>query len=154
MSRYMTKQLSASGLELIIKFEDLILKPYKDPNGMLAVGYGNTYYENGIKVTKKDPIITPERARELLLFTLSTYEKYINSAIRSDINQNQYDALVSLCYDIGVNNLRNSKLMKTLNRDQNDPTLVTEFMRFSRLNNYASARQVYRRQLEHQLYFS
>lgn len=150
----MDKTISKTGLELIIKFEDLILKPYKSPNGMIAIGYGNTYYENGVKVTKQDQQITPQRAEELLRFTLSTYEKYINTACRNDINQNQFDALVSICYDIGITNFRNSKLMIRLNKDPNDPQIITEFNKWNKLNNYIAARQTYRRQLEYKLYNS
>lgn len=150
----MNKTISESGLELIIKFEDLILKPYKDPNGMIAIGYGNTYYDDDTQVTKKDPAISPERAVELLKFTLKTYEKYVNTACRDDINQNQFDALVSLCYDIGINNFRNSKLLLLMNKNPNDPQLINEFNKLNKANSYVAARQTYRRQLEHQLYFS
>lgn len=145
---------SANGIKLMIDFEDLILKPYKDPNGMIAIGFGNTYYENGIQVTKKDPSIDFNRAIELFRFTLIPYEKYINTACTKDINQNQFDALVSICYDIGINNFRYSKLMVKVNKNLIDPDIEKEFMKWSKLNNWKIARQVYRRQLESQLYFS
>lgn len=150
----MNKTISETGLELMIKFEDLILKPYKSPNGMIAIGYGNTYYEDGTQVTKKDPSITPQRAEELFRFTLSTYEKYINTACVDNISQNQFDALVSTCYDIGINNFRGSKLMIRLNKDPNDPQIINEFNKWNKMNNYTAARQTYRRQLEYKLYIS
>ena len=150
----MDKIISANGIKLMLNFEDLIYKPYKDPNGMIAIGYGNTYYEDGIQVTKKDPAITFDRAIELFRFTLKYYEKYINTACRKDINQNQFDALVSICYDMGINSFRYSKLMPRVNKNPNDPEIDKEFMKWNKLNNYVVARQTYRRQLEKQLYFS
>jgi lysozyme len=47
-------------------FEGLYLRPYIDPVGIPTVGYGATFYEDGVRVTLKDPPITRERAEELL----------------------------------------------------------------------------------------
>jgi lysozyme len=148
------KTISDKGLELIIKFEDFIKFPYKDPNGYRAIGYGNTYWEDGTVIPHKKITITQERAVELLKMTLKHYEKYVNTAATPLLNQNQFDALVSFCYDEGVQALRHSRLLKRVNKDKFDPEIVKEFYKFQKINNYKHAKKTLRRQMEIDLYFS
>ena len=98
-------KLSQRGLELIKSFEGLSLVPYVCAGGINTIGYGNTYYTNGKKVSLQDPKITALQAEELLRNSLSTYEKAVDSFCRDDISQSQFDALVSFCYNLGAGNL-------------------------------------------------
>jgi lysozyme len=68
-------KIGQKGLDLIKSFEGLYLKPYLCPANVPTIGYGNTFYENGNKVTLKDPIITEARAIELLMSELGMYEQ-------------------------------------------------------------------------------
>ncbi len=148
------KTISDKGLELMLKFEDFIKFPYKDPNGYVAVGYGQTFWEDGTKIKRIKITIPQERALELFKTHLKFYEKYVNTACHQLINQNQFDALVSFAYDEGIQALRHSKLLRRLNRDRFDPEIVTEFYKFQKINNYKHAKKTLRRQLEIDLYFS
>ena len=111
-------KISEKGLNLIKEFEGLRLKPYKDAVGIPTIGYGNTYYEDGRKVSLSDPAITEERATELLKMVVKRYEDAINRYVQVPITQNQFDALVSFAYNVGNENVRKSTLMKLLNRKQ------------------------------------
>ena len=106
---------SQKGLDLIKRFEGLELKPYKCPAGIPTIGYGNTYYPSGSKVKLTDPVITKEKAEELLKFLLGSYEKSVDSFCRDDISQNQFDALVDFAYNAGTKALLTSKLLIKLN---------------------------------------
>ena len=110
----MTKilHLSQRGLDLIKQFEGLKLKPYLCPANIPTIGYGNTYYPSGAKVKIIDPSITAQKAEELLKFLLESYEKDVDSFCRDDINQNQFDALVSFAYNCGPRSLKSSTLLK------------------------------------------
>jgi len=121
------------GLKLIHSFESCILKPYKCPSGIPTIGWGNTFYENGVKVTLKDLPISQDRANQLFLCVLTDFEKHVDSYCRDDINQNQFDALMSFAYNCGVYNLKNSTLLKKVNKDPNDPTIRDEFAKCSSL---------------------
>jgi len=55
-------KISQGGIDLIKKFEGLKLKPYLCSAGVPTIGYGNTFYETGKKVTLNDPAITEKRA--------------------------------------------------------------------------------------------
>ena len=109
-------KISSKGLELIKEFEGLSLKPYLDVVNIPTIGWGNTFYEDGTKVTLKDQPVTKERANELL-------EKIVNKdfadkifpLIKVKVTQNQFDAMVSLAYNIGTGSFLKSTLLKKVN---------------------------------------
>jgi lysozyme len=145
---------SQKGLELIKRFEGLKLKPYNCPASIATIGYGNTYYPSGAKVKLTDPAITKEKAEELLKFLLTSYEKGVDSFCRDDINQNQFDALTSFAYNVGVGNLQKSTLIKKVNKNPNDPTIRAEFMKWNKGGGKVLLGLTRRRQAEADLYFS
>jgi lysozyme len=147
-------KLSQKGLELIKSFEGLSLVPYVCAGGINTIGYGNTYYSNGKKVTLKDPKITPQQAEELLKNSLSTYEKAVDSFCRDDISQHQFDALVSFCYNLGAGNLQKSTLIKKVNANPIDVTIADEFLKWNKANGTVLKGLTKRRQAEADLYFS
>ncbi|WP_343679985.1 lysozyme [Chryseobacterium arthrosphaerae] len=92
---------SQKGIDLILSFEGFSAKPYLDSAGIPTIGYGNTYYPGGKKVTMKDPAITREKGVELFAAVLPTYEKIVNAKVKIPLTQNQFDALVSHTYNTG-----------------------------------------------------
>lgn len=106
------------GIELIKKFEGCELKAYVCPAGVVTIGYGNTFYENKAPIKMGD-VITKERAEQLLMKLLPKYEATVNRNIKRPLTQNQYDALVSFCWNCGSS----ETLFKMVN--SNDPNTVT-----------------------------
>lgn len=147
-------KLSQKGLELIKQFEGLSLTPYVCAGGINTIGYGNTYYTNGKKVTLQDKPITKQQAEELLKFSLSTYEKAVDSFCRDDISQSQFDALVSFAYNLGTGALQKSTLIKKVNANPKDVTIADEFMKWNKANGKVLVGLTKRRQAEANLYFS
>ena len=147
-------KISKKGLDLIKKFEGLKLKPYLCSAGVPTIGYGNTLYENGKKVSLKDTIITEQRATELLSNSLQNLEQHVDSFCRDDINQNQFDALVSFAFNLGPYNLKSSTLLKKVNKNPNDPNIRDEFMRWTKAGGKVLKGLVERRKCEADLYFS
>jgi lysozyme len=147
-------KLSQKGLELIKQFEGLSLTPYVCDGGINTIGYGNTYYTNGKKVTLKDKPLTLQQAEELLKFSLTTYEKAVDSFCRDDISQGNFDALVSFAYNLGTGALQKSTLIKKVNANPKDPTIKAEFMKWNKANGKVLAGLTKRRQAEANLYFS
>ncbi|BEV03789.1 lysozyme [Chryseobacterium gambrini] len=92
---------SPKGIQLILSFEGFSAKPYLDSAGIPTIGYGNTYYPGGKKVTMKDLSITKEKGAELFASVLPTYEKIVLGKIKIQLTQNQFDALVSHTYNTG-----------------------------------------------------
>lgn len=123
-------KIGTKGIDLIKTYEGFRSKPYICPAGVPTIGYGSTYYSNGNKVTLKDNPITEQQATTMLYDLLETYEKSVDSFVRDDINQNQFDALVSFAYNAGLGNLKSSTLLKKINKDINDPSIRNEFMKW------------------------
>lgn len=147
-------KLSQKGLDLIKQFEGLKLTPYVCSGGINTIGYGNTYYMNGNKVKLTDPPITKQQAEELLKMSVISYEKAVDSFCRDDISQNQFDALVSFAYNVGVGNLQKSTLIKKVNINPKDATIRNEFMKWNKAAGRVLAGLTRRRQAEANLYFS
>ena len=147
-------KISSKGLELIKKYEGLKLKPYLCPAKVPTVGFGSTYYEDGTKVKLTDLPITQERATELLKALLHSYELAVDSYCVDTINQNQFDALVSLTYNIGAGNLKRSTLLKRLNVNIKDPSIADCFMLWNKSNGSVLVGLTKRRQEEANLYFT
>lgn len=101
---------SQIGIDLIKSFEGCVLKAYKCPAGVWTIGYGHTA---GVK---EGDIISKKQAEELLKQDLKQFETYVNNLVTVELNQYQFDALVSFCYNIGPGNLKSSTLLKLLNK--------------------------------------
>ena len=142
-----------AGIEMIKTFEGFRSAPYKCSAGVPTIGYGATFYPGGKKVTMTDPSITEEKAVELLANMLVSFEKYVDSYCRDDINQNQFDALVSFAYNLGPANLKSSTLLKKVNANPEDETITAEFMKWVKAGGKTLKGLVRRREAEANLYF-
>ena len=142
------KTMSKNGLKFLMDNEGVILKPYLDTKGIPTIGVGNTYYEDGTKVKMTDTAITMARAMELFKYVLKNYELTVYSNTRDDINQNQFDSLTSLCYNIGETNFKNSTLVKRINARASDQIIKNAFMMWNKPPEIIG-----RRKRECELYF-
>lgn len=147
-------KISEQGLELIKGFEKFVSKPYIDAVGIPTIGYGVTYYLDGRKVTMKDAVITEQQA-SLLLEAL--FEKDFAKYIPKNINQNQFDALASLIYNIGVGAFTKSTLYKKALANPNDKSIEQEFWKWNKGTVNGKKIELkgltIRRKKESQLYF-
>ena len=104
---------SVSGVELIKEFEGFRTMPYKDIVGQWTVGYGHLLIP-GDGCALGSPI-TMGQATSILVNDLYKAEQAINQAVKVSLTQNQFDALVSFTFNLGVNALGTSTLLKLLN---------------------------------------
>lgn len=124
--------MSPEGLQFLMNNEGVVLKPYLDSVGIPTIGVGNTFYEDGTRVKMTDPPITEKRAMELFRWVLKQYELTVYSMTRDDITQNQFDALVSLCYNIGQNGFKKSTLVKRINARASNQSIYNAFMMWNK----------------------
>ena len=110
--------ISPSGIDLICSFEGKRLTAYDDGVGVWTIGFGTTVYPNGIKVMKGDTC-TEAQAKAYMAHDLKKFETAVNNAVTVPLSQNQFDALVSLAYNIGTNAFSKSTLVKKLNANDN-----------------------------------
>ena len=101
--------ISQEGLSLIKKFEGCEYNAYKCAAGVWTIGYGHTA---GVK---EGDLVTQQEADKILEEDMKEYEGYINDYVTVDLNQNQFDSLVSWVFNLGPNNLKSSSMLKVLN---------------------------------------
>lgn len=140
-------------IDIIKKFEGCKLSAYKCQAGIWTIGWGNTYYENGSKV-QPDDTITQARAEALLLLTVTKFWKEVKKVVKSPVNDNQFAALVSFAYNLGIGALNKSTLLKLVNANPNDKQIANEFMKWVNAGGKPSNGLINRRRAELHLYFS
>lgn len=147
-------KLDNKGYLLITKFEGLKLKPYLCSAKVPTIGYGNTYYPNGKRVTLLDKEITKEYAFEIFKELADRFAKRVDALVTKDLTQNQFNSLVSLCYNIGTGNFASSTLLKKVNINPKDLTIRNEFLRWNKANKIVINGLTNRRNEEANTYFS
>ena len=109
-------KINGFGLDIIKRHEGLRLSPYLCPASVPTIGYGTIRYPDGTPVALTDPDITDERASALLDHEVRGTEYAISVMTSVPITENQFSALVSFAYNVGVGATRCSTLMRKLNR--------------------------------------
>lgn len=139
-------------IDLIKKWEGCRLTAYLCSAGVATIGWGSTLYLNGTKVKLGDKV-TQKEADDLFLITLKQYEDAVDRLVTSKINSNQRAALISFCYNLGINALRNSTLLKKVNSNPNNLSIKDEFMKWVKASGKVIQGLVNRRNDEQKLYF-
>lgn len=101
-----------TGVKIHEGFRDTAYIPV--PGDVPTLGYGSTTHEDGSKV-KLGEKITREEADKLLRNKVSGFEKALKGCVKVPLSQNEYDAYVSLEYNIGSTAFCGSTLVKKLN---------------------------------------
>lgn len=122
-------QLDLTGRKFIQSEEGLRLKAYLCSAGVPTIGYGNTYYPDGRKVKIGDTI-TREDAEHLFTAVASNFEKAVTAYVKVKLTQNQFNALVSLSFNIGIAAFKGSTLLKRLNAGSPAAEITAEFLKW------------------------
>ena len=145
-------RVSKQGIDLIAKWEGFRAKPYNCPAGVPTIGYGNTTYLDGTKVTLQDPEISECEARNLLELTANKFGQQVDERVGQSLTQHQFDALVSFAYNVGIGAFSRSTLLKKVNANPCDASIEKEFKRWTRSNGKVLKGLVKRRAEEANLY--
>ncbi|WP_435018511.1 lysozyme [Tundrisphaera sp. TA3] len=135
-----------AGLALIKRFEGFRSRPYKCPAGVWTIGYGHTR-----GVTARTPPATMEQAEEFLRLDLADSERIVGNFTRAVLNENEFSALASLCFNIGSGNYLKSTLLAKLNGGDRIGA-ANEFPRWNRSNGAILPGLVSRRAAERELF--
>ena len=137
--------ISNKGLNLIKHFESLQLKAYKCSANVWTIGYGHT------KNVKEGDRISEDQANYFLMQDLYSVERAIIRHVKTEINQNQFDALCSLIFNIGITAFKDSTLLNKLNNNDFNGA-SNEFKRWNRVNGIVMRGLIRRRQAEEDLF--
>lgn len=102
------------GIKLLKSFEGWRSKAYRDSVGVWTIGYGHTSMAGPPKVTSS-MTITKAQGEAILKKDLKKYEKAVNDYVRVQLTQEQFDALVSFCYNVGPGNFKKSSVLRYVN---------------------------------------
>ena len=147
-------KLNSSGYLLITEFEGFSAKPYLCSAKIPTIGYGSTYYSDGKRVTMLDKEITKHQALEIFKTIADRFASKVSKLVTSPLNQNQFNALVSLAYNIGTGNFASSTILKKVNKNHNDTSIALEFKKWNKVNKKEVAGLTRRRINEANIYFS
>lgn len=132
-------------INIIKKFEGCKLKAYKCPAGIWTCGWGNTINVN------ENTIYTQDEADKILIDTVNDFANKVKSYIKKDINNNQLCACVSLAYNIGLGNFKNSTLLRKINEGDFQEASKA-FMSWIFINKKESQGLINRRKAEQELF--
>lgn len=149
-------EISNDGLDLLKRFEGLSLKAYaatadEKARGIWTIGYGSTYWPDGRPVKATDKLRDEKEAVELLRATVQKYADTVDSVVKVHLTQNQFDALVSLCYNIGQSAFENSTLVRKLNATDIKP-VADQILVWNKQSGKVLKGLVNRRKVEHELF--
>lgn len=139
--------ISQQGLDFIKKFEGFSPLPYICAAGKETIGYGHV-----IKQGEQFPCgVTEQQAEEILLEDVAEAEQCIFDCVEVDLMPFQFDALVSLVFNIGTNAFRKSTLLRMLNSEQYEEA-GNQFLRWVYSNEKKIYGLVKRREKEKKLF--
>lgn len=110
-------QTSDNGRRLIASREGLRLHAYRDSAGIWTIGYGHSSAAGPPKVTA-GMTISVDTAMLLLIKDLRSAEGTVMAAVKVPLNQHEFDALVSLTFNIGGTAFKSSRLLRLINANQ------------------------------------
>lgn len=149
-------QISENGLELLKQWEGFKLQVYKDSAGLPTIGVGHlitkSELSSGKIVIDGVPVkyaggLTDQQALDLLAQDVTPAEQAVNSGVKVALNQNQFDALVSFTFNVGVGAFQSSTLLKVLNQQQYSE-VPAQLLRWTRAGGQVVQGLVNRRQNE------
>ena len=108
-------KISEKGLTMIESFEGCLLKASNKLDGVWTIGYGQTGRYYGKRVRRGMTTTKAEAHAWLRDHSIKTYEDAVTQAVKVPLNQNQFDALVSFTYNVGVGALKQSTALRKLN---------------------------------------
>jgi lysozyme len=108
-------RLTESGIELIKSFEGFRSEAYRDPAGVWTIGYGHTSAAGEPRVAEGMTVSRSE-ADAILRRDAANFSRQLNRALRVQLTDEQFSALVSFTYNVGPENLRRSSVLEAVNK--------------------------------------
>jgi len=136
---------SQEGISLIKSFEGCELTAYRCSADVPTIGYGHT-----AGVSDGDTC-TQEEAESMLAEDLVEFEDYVKNYVESELQQNEFDALVAWTYNLGPANLKESTMLKELNSG-NFEEVPRQMKRWNRAGGEVLDGLIRRREAESRLF--
>lgn len=122
---------SENAVALIKHYEGFRAAAYRCSASKVTIGYGTRTYPDGTSVEIGDRI-SEEKALDCLWWDVRDIEKQLNSMLKVNLTQCQFDALISFCYNCGCEALRTSTLLKVINEHRTDVPVEKAFVMWNK----------------------
>ena len=109
------------------------LKAYQDSGKRWTIGWGNTYNYALNRPVQEGDTITIEQANQFLKKTVNLIKKDIKDIVKVTINNNQFNALISFVFNLGIGSLKSSTLLKLLNNGTDIKIVAAEFAKWNKI---------------------
>lgn len=141
---------SQKGIEFLLAEEGFSPTAYSD-GGFFSIGYGHQIqpYENYLLNSH----LSETQARDIFTNDLKAREQAVNNLVSITLQQNQFDALVSLVYNIGIGNFAGSSVLKSINTGAGQDTIKTDWKKWNKSQGSILDVLVNRRERELAMYF-
>ena len=136
---------SGIGIELIKEFEGCRQVAYQDSVGVWTIGYGHT------KDVYEGQLVIKKTCETMLAEDLEEFENYVESYVKVELSQNQFDALVAWTFNLGPGNLSESTMLKKLNEGDYE-SVPDEMRRWNKAGGEVLNGLVRRRDAEAELF--
>jgi GH24 family phage-related lysozyme (muramidase) len=148
-------RLSRAGAELIARFEGFVRRPYNDAAGHATIGFGHLLHHGPVTPADRERWGTISRDRGLTLLSEDAREaaRAVERGVRVPLTQEQFDALVSFVFNVGVGAFASSTLLRRLNAGDR-PGAADELLRWSRAGGRVLEGLLNRRRAERALFLS
>ncbi|GAA4907193.1 lysozyme [Mucilaginibacter defluvii] len=146
-------RIDKAGRDFIYKEEGVKLKAYLDVAGVPTIGVGFTYYPHGGKVKLAD-IITLKQCNEYFTTIVQSFENAVSKAVKINLNQHQFNALVSFSFNVGIQAFKSSTLLEKINAQSTEQDIRAEFLKWKRAGGKVVDGLLKRRMREANLYFT
>jgi GH24 family phage-related lysozyme (muramidase) len=146
---------SDKGINFIKSFEGFEPNLYNDPAGHCTIGYGKLLHKGNCNgASSETPYlggISESAATDLLRTEVAGFEHVVNNAVTTDLNQNQFDAMVSFTYNVGSGNLQKSTLLAKVNEGDYEGA-AHEFGKWTKAGGHTLPGLVRRRAAEEKMF--
>ena len=153
-----THKITGNGVKLVSGFEGgMRLKPYQDSKGLWTVGVGHLIkaYETDLMPPN---VITMERGEQLFRKDLNISMALIHSELDVEVTDNQFDAMVSYSFNIGIGNFLRGTLFRLINepKETDDAATIKTFWRTHWItgDGASGVGLDWRRYIESELYYT
>lgn len=112
-------RIDDDGYEFIKQWEGVRNKAYRDSAGIPTIGIGFIRYKVGVRAgtrVQMQDYLTDDEIKAEFAVQIAAYEDAVAEAVKVALTQSQVNALVSLCYNIGVNAFKGSTVVRELNK--------------------------------------
>jgi GH24 family phage-related lysozyme (muramidase) len=110
-------RLTKNGLALIKEFEGFRARAYRDAVGVWTIGYGHTSMAGAPEVLPGMEI-TLEEGEAILARDVEQFARGVREVVKVPLNDEQFSALVSFAYNVGLGNFRKSSVLAAVNRQE------------------------------------